>query len=552
MTPDVHDLQRQIAELKKLLKEQSKELRKAEARRRRFIDRAGDIAWETDPDGRFTFVSSRFKDLLGYEPREAIGKRPVDFMPPDERKKQLLIFHPFTQVDSSTSRKYGGTGLGLVISKELTTLMGGEISVESELALGTTFTFTVPFSYHVDSALSRGSNFDSSGEKDWESSIQLIGSRVLIVEDNEINMQVAREILESFGLIVEEADNGHKAIEMLKGGAERFDAVLLDIQMPEVDGYTVARVVRTELHLPLLPLIAMTAHVGDAEKSRCIAAGMNDHVPKPIEPRDLMGSLAQWITPLSLSLDQPMSCLPAGTKSILSDKPVRFSETDVDGAVKRLSGNYILFVRLLKDFCLNYGKVTEDIRSALNAGDGEGAKRLTHTLKGASGNLSIGQVYQAAAMLEKVIGTVDEGRVTELLTRLAEALTAVVQIEATLAGEETRANVDGRQTLNQDMADQKELLNGIYTLLAKRNIKARRLFATLKNQIATEKVLTNMKQCEDALNHLEFRSAQEQIATIAQVLGVPYHFREWTRTSVHNHFSGNRKRNCVVAEIGGY
>ena len=200
------------------------------------------------------------------------------------------LFQAFSQADTSTTRKYGGTGLGLVISKLLVELMGGTISLDSEPGRGTTFTFTACFGLMSEEADGREVPF--AHEPDLS---LLSGRRVLLVEDNPINQDVAAELLLGVGVLVALADNGKIAVGMLSDPRHGFDLVLMDVQMPVMDGHEATRRIRAMKYNRDLPIIAMTAHAMLSERERCLAAGMNDHLSKPIEVDVLYATLERWL-----------------------------------------------------------------------------------------------------------------------------------------------------------------------------------------------------------------------------------------------------------------
>lgn len=205
------------------------------------------------------------------------------------REEVARIFRPFTQTDTSITRRYGGTGLGLVICKELVEMMGGGISVSSEPGRGSVFSFELPFRLPdvVLPAVVRP-------EGESAPAVLLPGRRVLLVEDNEINQEVAMAILAEAGVEVGIAANGADAVR--EAAANRYDLILMDVQMPLMDGLEATRRIRALPGLPAdLPIIAITAHAmrGDWEKS--LAAGMNDHLTKPIDPRRLFAVLERWL-----------------------------------------------------------------------------------------------------------------------------------------------------------------------------------------------------------------------------------------------------------------
>ncbi len=201
------------------------------------------------------------------------------------------LFQSFQQADTSTSRKYGGTGLGLAISKKLANLMGGDVGVESDYGEGSSFWFTARLGKGV-----AGASAEAEDEKQallLTSLESLRGAMVLLVEDNEFNQEIARELLAEVGFEVDIAGDGLKALEMI--GRRSYDVVLMDMQMPVMDGVTATMEIRKQVAFRELPIIAMTANVMAADIQKCVDAGMNDHVAKPIDPEELFGKLVKWV-----------------------------------------------------------------------------------------------------------------------------------------------------------------------------------------------------------------------------------------------------------------
>lgn len=202
-----------------------------------------------------------------------------------EREKIETVFERFSQAEDSTTRKYGGTGLGLSIVKEIVYLQKGDIKVESEFGVGTSFMFTIP--YKVAMIQNLPASLEENMSKEYFNS----EINILVVEDNKINRNLLEYILKQWGLNYALATNGKEAIQLLK--KQHFDIVLMDIQMPEMDGYTATREIKETLKLDI-PVIAMTAHTMDGEKEKCISCGMNGHLSKPIMENELYETIARF------------------------------------------------------------------------------------------------------------------------------------------------------------------------------------------------------------------------------------------------------------------
>jgi signal transduction histidine kinase/ActR/RegA family two-component response regulator len=204
------------------------------------------------------------------------------------------LFSPFEQADASTIRRFGGTGLGLVITKRLAQLMGGNTGVKSVLGEGSTFWFTVRLKKTV------GESLDFAKASENAAAVQLqarwAGTRILLVEDNEINQQVAQAILEDVGLVCDLAENGEEAVARISNARPgTYALALMDMQMPKMDGLTATKAIRQLEGGKDIPILAMTANAFNEDVERCLASGMNDFLLKPVDPDKLYSTLLKWL-----------------------------------------------------------------------------------------------------------------------------------------------------------------------------------------------------------------------------------------------------------------
>ncbi len=280
------------------------------------------------------------------------------------------------------------------------------------------------------------------------------GARVLLVEDNEINQQVASELLEGAGLRVFIASNGREGKEAAL--RDEYDIVLMDIQMPEMDGFEATRQIRRsgKEGIEKLPILGMTANAMAGDRERSLEAGMNDHVTKPIDPDQLFSSLLRWISP------GEREELP-GHGVELSNKPERalpeLPGVNTGDAIRRVGGNVRLYRELLGKFVRDSAGAHGDIVEALERGDRELARRLAHTVKGTAGNIGASGLYDTAGTLESAIANEDGEAVREALEVFRESLERVIEalrpvIAAQEAGKEAPAGAPG------DRAKLRELL----------------------------------------------------------------------------------------------
>jgi signal transduction histidine kinase/CheY-like chemotaxis protein/HPt (histidine-containing phosphotransfer) domain-containing protein len=345
--------------------------------------------------------------------------------------QQQRLFKAFSQGDDSVTRKYGGTGLGLTITRQLVELMGGAIWVDSAPGLGSTFTCTLwlRLADNADEAAADSAPDDRPGNQsgDTDAEQRLHGLRVLLVEDNDINQQVARELLQDAGVHVSSAGNGAIAVGMIETGPA-FDLVLMDLQMPVMDGYATTAAIRANPARAALPIIAMTAHTMVEDRTRCLSAGMNDHISKPIDPPRLFDALARWsgragpaavVAPLAGA--GGVDTAPLAPPALLA----------MEGTVQRLRLQWPTYTGLLNKFVSEYGDVAARIEQACAAGQRDAARRLVHTIKGTAATLGADLLSQHAAALELALR--DEDNATAALHRFCAVCASTMQAIAKVA-----------------------------------------------------------------------------------------------------------------------
>ena len=517
-------------------------------------------------------------------------------MTPEQSAK---LFQAFTQADTSTTRKYGGTGLGLTISKRLVEMMHGEIWVESRAGVGSEFIFTARFgmggkekarlltpdpsllgmrvlvvddnetsrdilsdmlesmgfkvslaqngqegldmleaadadmpfelvlmdwnmpgmdgltasqkirsnplltappkvilvtAYGREEVMSRADKIGLDGflikpvnpsmlldsvmaafgkavprgqamSRRLHSEVDVLagisGASLLLVEDNEINQQVAREILEGAGLKVTIAGDGKQALEAV--GRKNYHAVLMDIQMPVMDGYSATRAIRRDKRFDDLPIIAMTANAMAGDREQALEAGMNDHVAKPIDPKTLFDSLANWIKPgvrgfVPQKLSRQTEKAPGKTANGL---PETIDGLDMEDGLLRVGGNRKLYRQLLIKVREDYGKSHAEIASLLEKGNKPEAERLAHSIKGVAGNVGAKGLQAAAAEMEAAI---KEGREQDYaggLSALGDRLASLSRALEVLGGGEADSGhvaQDGPSATTEQLAEALEAL----------------------------------------------------------------------------------------------
>ncbi|MDB4882145.1 MAG: multi-sensor hybrid histidine kinase [Gemmatimonadetes bacterium] len=323
------------------------------------------------------------------------------------------LFAPFAQADASITRRFGGTGLGLSIVKRLVGLMGGEVGLESTPGLGSEFRVTLDFALASPQSLALHAPLAGAGEH------ALRGLRVLVVDDSDINLEVTRRILELEGAQVWLASNGQEAFERIQSEPCSIDVVLMDVQMPVLDGHDATRRIRLELRLADLPIIALTAGALSSERQRATAAGMDDYITKPFDAEVLVGSILRHVKPAG---GQNGKQADAPHEAPAAHAPwMEIEGIDTSDARARLSGDFDLFRSMLKRLLNEYADVTLPAVTVDPLGLAVHSGRM-HKLRGTTGILGAKAIYQLAGEVEAACKAGDVDRVSRLTTNLAALL----------------------------------------------------------------------------------------------------------------------------------
>ena len=312
------------------------------------------------------------------------------------KEKQAAIFEGFTQADESTTRKYGGTGLGITISQQLVELMGGRLSLESQEHVGTTFRFTLALDRQPNDT-GHGKEPSVSDESDPEAPADHSGKRILLVEDYPTNQQVATMHLSAAGFEVDIAKNGRQAVASYQ--EQPYDLILMDIQMPIMDGYEATGAIRNLEHqaatLGRIPIIAMTANALKGDREKCLAAGMDDFITKPIKRRSLLQTVAQWTG--NGHQPQPTCDVPDETAAPASERLP--SPMDLETAVDEF-GDRALVLEVANELLSNTRRQAGIMRAALRDQASERIRKEAHAVKGGAWTLEARPLGDLAEEIE--------------------------------------------------------------------------------------------------------------------------------------------------------
>jgi CheY-like chemotaxis protein/HPt (histidine-containing phosphotransfer) domain-containing protein/two-component sensor histidine kinase len=357
----------------------------------------------------------------------------------------------------------------------------------------------------------------ASGALDMEELRPIQGAKILLVEDNEINQQVAQELLEQAGFLVDIANHGQEALDMLEATA--YDCVLMDVQMPVMDGFTATGRIREQPRFQDLPVLAMTANATVEDREKALEAGMNDHIAKPINPGALFSALLQWVEHRERDLSGLLELDArdgAALDAVLPDLPGINTELGAE----RVGGNIKFYRKLLLTFVENNAKVIHEIRTAFSAEEDETALRLAHTLKGVAGNIGAEALQDSAAELEAALQQQPDELPPLLISQAETELGRVLAAIGSLSGGEEPAPAAAGGHIPDDIGEQ---LQDLLDKLEDSDTEAEDVLGNILVQVHGTPVTPLLDGLEQRIGQYEFDEAAEQVLAVMKTFAATLH-----------------------------
>jgi len=346
------------------------------------------------------------------------------------------------------------------------------------------------------------------------------GARVLLVEDNAINQQVATELLEQAGFVVTVANNGREGVQAVE--TSKFDLVLMDIQMPEMDGHEATRLIRKEPGFDSLPIVALTAHAMAGEREKCLNSGMNDYLSKPIKTQELYAVLTKWIKPGERSA--PVSKdLPPFTEDH-DELPVALPGINMIQGLKNVGGKKRFFKKLLLEFCNDHRAAAGEIAEALSKGQTKDAQRLAHTIKGVAATIGAELLSKNASDLEEAFMHDTRDDKQALLAELKGSLDEVMESIGTMsepAGESHREETEVEDEQNIDLEKVGVLMAELMGLLQEGDAGAEERFEALRGSIIGSRFREGVDKLQEQIGGYDFEDARNTLMQLARSLDIP-------------------------------
>jgi PAS domain S-box-containing protein len=439
------------------------------------------------------------------------------------REQIEQLFQPFHQADLSITRKYGSTGLGLAICRRLLDMMDSEIRVKSAPGQGSQFSFSVRF----NQALCEVPEVMAGISKDHAREL-LANRRILLVEDNDTNLQVARELLEQVGLEVIAATNGLEAVTL--AAKKQFDGILMDLQMPVMDGLTATREIRRGPYPRNLPILAMTANAMAAVRDDCLAAGMNDHIAKPIKPAILYETLARRLRPdINVGVFSGKETAAASESTDATQLFPYLDGIDVQAGLAAVNNNQELYTKLLHNFRDRHQGIAADMRAALEQEDLNLTQRLAHTMKGVAGTLGANTLSSISSRLESVVAEKDPEQLSNLVDEFSREIARVLQALADFAGKDQAlqkevAAVDKATPIPESKAIDTKGLQRLFQELSgcidEHDADVIKRVAEIKTLMGPTNFSDSFLKMESLLNSYKFEQAKELFERVVDELNL--------------------------------
>ena len=443
------------------------------------------------------------------------------------------LFNAFEQGNSSTNRNYGGSGLGLAISRQLACLMNGEIGAESQWGVGSVFWFTVRLTKHATFCTTK--QITQPYEAGAILARDYRGTRILLVDDDPINQEVATGFLDRLGFIVELAGNGAEAVKRVEGG-ELFDIILMDMIMPIMDGMEATRQIRMLKNSQTLPILAVTANAFEEDRKDCLVVGMNDLIPKPVDSNVLFSKLLKWLppptlilTPLDASTTQQLHLQSDTLEDLELQRVIQTHDNipcipgmETEKALRRIDGNTKLFRKMITFFNEKQENIVARIKTATENGDTKTALLEAHTLKGLAGNIGATQIVKCTRTIETILKEGNNEGLTQALDVMEQELGNLMeQIVVAMGDLTTTMDLLPRDYIG--LVDMEVLTNEFRALslsLISKDTGAVKLAEDLVGKLCVVNQNHSAEHLRKLVSQYDSDEALEKIREIVKILGI--------------------------------